>query len=260
MTAQEYIQSGAIENYVLGMASEAEARELEQMRSEHPEVHDAILQFEAELEQQCLDAAIAPPEDIKKRIFAATTAITSVAPQQETARVVPMQSQRKPVWMQYAAAAGVAILLGSVAMNIMLMGRVKNMGSELAVLKEDLKKPRDNKYAFISNPEITPVAMYGMGTHNICRSSLYWDKKTKKAYLLIHHLIDQPEDKDYQLWALVNGQPVSAGVFRRVEASEPLEMINIPDGASIFAVTLEKKGGSPKPTLEQMYLKGEITL
>ncbi|MBL7727800.1 MAG: anti-sigma factor [Dinghuibacter sp.] len=258
MTAQEYIQSGAIEQYVLGMASEAEALELEQMRRAHPEVHEAVVQFEAQLEQQCLNAAIAPPAELKERIFAA--ALTTAATPTETARVVPMQPQRKPVWMQYAAAAGVAILLGSVAMNLMLMGRVKKMSSEIAVLKDDLNKPRENQYAFISNPEITPVAMYGTGSHNICRCSLYWDKKTKKAYLLIHHLVDQPDDKDYQLWALVNGQPISAGVFRRVSASQPLEMPNIPDGASIFAVTLEKKGGSPQPTLEQMYLKGEITL
>ena len=253
MTAQEYIQSGAIENYILGMANEAEARELEQMRSSYTEVDEAFLQFEAALEAQCLASAIAPPDAVKAKVMAAI----ATGKESET-KVVALPARRKPQWMQYAAAAGVAIMLGSVMMNIMLMGRVKNMNNQIAELKTP-PPPVTDQFAFLRNPEITPVAMYGTGTHNVCKCSLYWDKKTKKAFMLIHHLMDQPEDKDYQLWALVNGQPVSAGVFRVGDKSKPLEMINIPEGASIFAVTLEKKGGSATPTMEEMYLKGQIS-
>jgi anti-sigma-K factor RskA len=236
------------------MANAEEARELEEMRSLHTEVNDAFIRFEASLEALCLQAAIAPTAELKNKLMATVMG----EGRQEEARVIPLTVTRKPFWKQYAAAAAVAILLGSVAVNFMMMGRVKKMNDQIAELKEDNNKA-GAKYAFLSDPEITPVAMYGTGTHSICRCSLYWDKKTKKAYIQIHHLADQPDDRDYQLWALVDGKPISAGVFRPGDKSKPIEMNNIPEGASIFAVTLEKKGGSPSPTLEQMYLKGQIS-
>jgi anti-sigma-K factor RskA len=253
VTVQEYIQSGAIENYIFGMADEAEARELEQMRALHPEVNEAFVQFESSLEQQSLQSAITPPDAVKANIMQAV-GIGNNTP----AKVISLPATRKPQWMQYAAAAGIAIMLGSVAMNVMLMGRVKKMNTEIASFKNN-NTPPESQYAFIKDPAITPVAMYGVAEHSVCRCSLYWDKQGKKAYMLIHHLVNQPEDKDYQLWALVNGQPVSVGIFKPGDKSKPLILDNIPDNASGFAVTLEKKGGNPTPTLEQMFLKGQIT-
>lgn len=264
MTAQEYIQSGAIENYILGMADDAEARELEQMRAQYPEVNEAFVRFEAELEANCLAAAIAPPDESKNRIMAAIgISEASAAP---AAKVVELP-KRKSQWMQYAAAACIAIMMGSVFMNIMLMGRVKRMNSEIGELKiaannkpADTLKNTDSQFAFFKDPNLKPVAMYGTPTHEVCNSSLYWDKKTGKAYIVIHHLFEQADDKDYQLWAIVDGKPVSIGVFRPGDKMKPLIMNNVPDKASMFAVTLEKKGGSPTPTMDQMYLKGQMTL
>jgi anti-sigma-K factor RskA len=252
VTVQEYIQSGAIENYIFGMADDTEARELEQMRAQHPEVNEAFIQFEQSLEEQALQSAIPPPDSVKANIMQ-TIGVGGNAP----AKVISLPSARKPQWMQYAAAAGIAIMLGSVAMNVMLMGRVKNMNTEITSLKDNTN-PAESQYAFIKDPTITPVAMYGVAPHNVCRCSLYWDQQGKKAYMLVHHLANKPEDKDYQLWALVNGKPVSVGIFNPGDKSKPLVLDNVPDNASGFAVTLEKKGGNATPTLEQMYLKGQI--
>ena len=61
--------------------------------------------------------------------------------------------------------------------------------------------------------------------------------------------------KQYQLWALVDGAPVDAGVFE-IDAGTPMiKMKNIPR-AQAFAVTLEPSGGSLKPTMDQMYVLG----
>lgn len=263
MTAQEYIQSGAIENYILGMANDAEARELEQMRVQHPEVNEAFLQFEAELEAQCLDAAIAPPAGAKNRILSAIGMETATtAP---VAKVVPLPAKPRSQWMQYAVAACIAIMLGSVFINIMLMGRIRQMSGEIGSLKiaankADSQKSFEAQYAFMRDPGIMPVAMYGTPEHSVCKCSLYWDKQTSKAYIIIHHLFQQSDDKDYQLWGIVDGKPVSIGVFRPGDKMKPLIMDNVPDKTSVFAVTLEKKGGSETPTPNQMYLKGQMTL
>jgi len=262
LTAQEYIQSGAIESYIFGLADEAEARELEQMRAQHTDVNEAFLRFEAELEQQSMQAAIAPPADVKNKIMAAI----GITEEDSRVKVFAMPPKRRQ-WTQYAAAACVAIMFGSVFMNFILMGRVKNMNAEISDLKiaannkpADSTKDTDSQFAFFKDPNLKPVAMYGTPTHEVCNSSLYWDKKTGKAYIVIHHLFEQADDKDYQLWAIVDGKPVSIGIFRPGDKMKPLIMNNVPDKASMFAVTLEKKGGSPTPTMKEMYLKGQMTL
>jgi anti-sigma-K factor RskA len=61
--------------------------------------------------------------------------------------------------------------------------------------------------------------------------------------------------KQFQLWAIVDNKPVDAGV---IDACTGLcKMKNIPR-ASAFAITLEKKGGSATPSLDQMYVLGKV--
>jgi anti-sigma-K factor RskA len=65
-----------------------------------------------------------------------------------------------------------------------------------------------------------------------------------------------PSDKQYQLWALKDGKPYDAGVF---DMTGDMHMMPVKIGeADAFAVTLEKKGGSPTPTLTQLYMMGKI--
>ncbi len=60
----------------------------------------------------------------------------------------------------------------------------------------------------------------------------------------------------YQLWAIADGKPVNAGMYTE-EKDSKIALANIPK-AQAFAITLEKKGGSPVPTMENMYVMGEI--
>ena len=69
MNVQEYISSGIVESYVLGLASDEERREFEQRCMQYPEVLAARNAFEMAMEKQALENAIAPPADLKKRIF-----------------------------------------------------------------------------------------------------------------------------------------------------------------------------------------------
>jgi anti-sigma-K factor RskA len=62
----------------------------------------------------------------------------------------------------------------------------------------------------------------------------------------------------YQLWALVNGKPVDLGVFDAKADSAGMIKMKAINSAEAFAVTLEPKGGSINPTMEQMMLMGAI--
>jgi anti-sigma-K factor RskA len=65
------------------------------------------------------------------------------------------------------------------------------------------------------------------------------------------------QENQYQLWAIVDGKPVDAGVFDGNLAGL-LKMKNIPIGAVKFAVTVEPRGGKESPTLSTMQVIGDV--
>jgi anti-sigma-K factor RskA len=87
-------------------------------------------------------------------------------------------------------------------------------------------------------------------------ATLFWDTKTKDVYIMPNKLPKVEDDKQYQLWALVDGKPVDAGVLDP-RCGSVCKMKNIP-AAQAFAITLEKAGGSPTPTLSAMYVMGKV--
>ncbi|GEO08888.1 cupin domain-containing protein [Segetibacter aerophilus] len=65
-----YIQSGIIESYVLGLASPDEVRELEELMLVNAEVREAIDQFSKALEQEAMANAVTPDPIIKPMLMA----------------------------------------------------------------------------------------------------------------------------------------------------------------------------------------------
>ena len=63
MNVQEYISSGIVESYVLGLASDEERKEFEQMCVQYPDVLAARNGFELVLEKKAMENAIIPPVD-----------------------------------------------------------------------------------------------------------------------------------------------------------------------------------------------------
>jgi anti-sigma-K factor RskA len=106
----------------------------------------------------------------------------------------------------------------------------------------------------MSDPTVAKVPMPGTKGHETNLVTVFWDTKSKDVYLLTNKLPEAPSDKQYQLWAIVDGKPVDAGMIS--SCAGLCRMKNIPK-ASHFAITLEKKGGSPTPTMDQMYVFGQ---
>jgi hypothetical protein len=58
---KEYIESGALEAYVMGSASEKEIDRLLSLKARHPEVKDALTELEEDLERIARNMAVSPP-------------------------------------------------------------------------------------------------------------------------------------------------------------------------------------------------------
>ena len=91
---------------------------------------------------------------------------------------------------------------------------------------------------------------------------VYWHTSGKQVMVDNSklHLPANDRNHQYQLWALVNGKPVDLGVFDIETEQHGGILKNMKDIASAqtFAVTLEQRGGSPSPTMEQMIVAGNV--
>jgi hypothetical protein len=260
LSIQEYITSGAIEACIMGMATDEEQSQYYIMRQNHSEIVDYANAFEEALEHQYLhQTTLTPNANTFDKIKATIAANSQEIPVVKMQTAAPKQS----LWKQYGIAASIALLLGSTVFNFMLLGKVKKLQTDfndLASAKNTNAPITNNnaKFAFLSNPNVTPIAMYGVGTHSICKCSIFWDKSNNNGFFVTHHLFPIGANNDYQLWALVKNKPVSLGIITLTTDGSPIPVSNIPEGATGFFLTLEKKGGATTPTKEEMYLLGNL--
>ncbi|MGH7496426.1 MAG: anti-sigma factor [bacterium] len=89
------------------------------------------------------------------------------------------------------------------------------------------------------------------------------DRDKTRAYFVTADLPALEANKDYQLWYLdKSGRPVDGGVFQVDHSGYgEISVRNLPQNLSditAFAVTIEPKGGSVNPTLDQMVLLGRV--
>jgi hypothetical protein len=68
VNVKEYISSGIIESYVMGLATDTERQEFEALCAQHPELAEARTAFEKALEERLLHDAVAPPVHLKEVI------------------------------------------------------------------------------------------------------------------------------------------------------------------------------------------------
>ena len=273
MNIQEYISSGIIETYVLGMASPEEAEEFERMCGAHAEVRNARDLFEQQLEQNAIAVGVQPPRKLKSLILSEVEIDAQKHGPKKTI-IEPERVEKIPViritpaFWRYVAAASIVLLVGSTILNFYFFNQYRkanDLYSQLLsshnLLTNEYKATQaraDNYLAALNMANDTNMAvvkMPGVKDHPGNLATVYWDKRSKDVYLMVNNLPQPPAGKQYQLWAIVNGVPVDAGMVNWETGNMKAPIKNIP-AAQAFAITLEKEGGSATPDLQAMYVLG----
>jgi anti-sigma-K factor RskA len=273
VNAEEYILSGIIESYVLGLASQEESAEFERMCAAHSEVRAARNAFELQLEEKLLEQKKDLPRELKSRIFSEIG-----MEKEEQSHTIPA-GKAKPAlvprvgFAKYVAAASLILLAGSVLLNLYLLAQYKKSIAQFKELADSQTQiastnhllqtkldSYENALNLMKNPLMAIVKLPGLPTSPSPSSmaTVYWNTESKDVYLLVNQLPKPVPDKQYQLWAIVDGKPVDAGIFDTEEGVSFVKLKTI-QKAEAFAVTLEKRGGSETPTMNAMYVMGKVT-
>jgi anti-sigma-K factor RskA len=252
---KEYISSGIAESYVLGLASPEERREFEHLCTQYPELLKARIAFELAIEKQAMDNAIAPPAGLKNKILAELDSPAA-------AKVITIQpaTVKNLNWLKYAAAACVALLAGSIYLNVSLSNKNKSLQNNYNNTVAELSDIKKDIQVLQSNPNVKMAAMGGLEVSPKSFATVYWDTSSHDVWLLANNLPAPPSDKQYQLWALLDGKPIDLGMLDYdLKQKKLLVRMKNASGAQAFAVTLEKKG-RPDPSTPggDMYVMGKL--
>ncbi|MBG8553701.1 anti-sigma factor [Hymenobacter guriensis] len=291
MDIQQYIESGMLEQYVLGTLTVREQQEVEQLANEFPAVQAEISRIQQDLDAYAAAHAATPPAGMRERVLAgwqqavrasegntqpaaprmvASEPAPSVAPEAVVRSIDSAPSSgRKFGWL---VAAAVALLTLSALGNYLLYNRLKETetnlqvahteqtryaATEQAALKE--RDERTRQLEILRSEQFRAVDLKGTPKAPDALARVYYNAATRAVYVDVRHLPALPKGKQYQLWAMDKGQPVDAGVLTAAAtAGDTLQQMKDIASAQAFALTVENEGGSPTPTLSTLTVIGNI--
>lgn len=277
------ISSGDLELYVLGLLPQDEAYKIEQLALLFPEVKAELDSISQSLEALAAHAEATPSPAVKNRLMEQLKTLkaeedniqhTNTAPpvqptsKSATAPVVQMNTRKKTKMPLLAASViGLLLCLGAL---IYLLGQNKQNSEQVASLQQQvgaLQKETTEQQQQLQaynqelqlwqSNEVRKINLTNVPGKPEALAQVFWNEKTNEVFISNVSLPPAPAGKQYQLWAIVNGQPVDAGLLN----SEPnrVQKMKAFEAADAFAITLENTGGSTTPTLTEMYVLAQVS-
>lgn len=279
MDIKEYIASGILESYALGFASDQERREVECLSSIYPELKEELVGIQQSLESYAETIAVAPPPSLKENILAA---IKDVPQEKEhVLKIVPPKSEkteepaakivRMDRYLKVGIAASLVLLVGIGVLYQSTARSNRELRTELASVqtkidteyKDQLASLKDSLSLNASREQLIladgtkEILLAGTDVSPLSKARVFWNEEQEQFMLVSDDLPTPISGKQYQLWAIADGTPVDLGVLDKTAKTTVPKEISLAN-IQAFAITLEKDGGSPTPTLDQMYVVGSI--
>lgn len=275
MNIEEYISSGILESYVLGQTSEQENALITCLIKTNPLVAEEVRVIQESFELLAQESSIAPPKELKDIIWRELEKENSSEskPEKEDNIISLVQnptenqnpaSEEKVIqlnWMKYAASFALIILSSSFAVYFYFQN--KEMNQRFALLEKNTgelkqaEKTKQEYIQFLASNQTEKIVLAGVPEKPNAKALVFWNKTNKHVMLSEVSLPETPKDMQYQLWAIVDGKPVDAGMLDLDAEGKLLEMKTI-ESSQAFAITLEPMGGSASPHLEDLCVIGNV--
>jgi len=260
-----------------GGATGSERAEVDALAAADPEVRALVREYgdAASLMALALAEPVPPArvlDSVRQRMRGRTPVGTPVVDRPGSAPVVPIGSaRRKPSATLIAA---VAVPLAAAAVFAFLWMRERGANDEVADILAGLEKKLDEAerrerlaagamVAAQKKVEQLEGSLQSLATPHLelatARAApdqptikVLIDPENRRWVVMAFDLPPIPSDKDYQLWFMPEkGDPVSAGLLAPGPGGSQFGSIAIPPDLKKIngaAISLEPKGGSPKPT------------
>ncbi len=266
MSKNDIIESGILERYILGTTSAEENSFVQEKCKEFPELNQELDAIELALVNYATASSTlnaASKNKIKEKVV---TEINSGTQTKQETKIIPLNT----LYYRMGIAASALLLVTSLVYNMMMRNELSEAKEEVAKMKEN-ETEMDNtllvqttemdklhkKMDMLTDPTTKNIVLNGMNSMANKKAMVHFNPVTKEVYFNAKDLQMADATKQYQLWAIVDGKPVDMGMID-LDGKDIFQRMKTVDNAQAFAVTIEKKGGSPTPSLETMCLMGNV--
>ncbi len=270
MEIKDIISSGLLELYITGLTSTEETLQVEQWAEQNPEVKSEIEALQNVMENYALAQAIQPDGSLKEKILAKIKSGPLVeekifskfqsTPKHNplTVNITPEKNQGATVYpissyYKWAVAASIILLIGSLILNYTYYTKYQDTSKDLQTAQQDLQKQQQlaqemhNDLDVIKDRNAMPVVLKGTEKSPEALAKIFWMQNTGDVYVDPSNLPQAPAGMQYQLWAIVDGKPVDAGMLSTEKGVYKIQKMKSFGKAQAFAITLETTGGHPTP-------------
>ena len=266
MNKNDIISSGLLELYALGLTSPEETIQVEEWVSLYPDIKDEIEAIEMSLESYARAYSIEPSPLVKDKILSQISQDEQMVHNLSSANNGKPQSNvhHIPSFFKLAAAAIFILLIGSIVLTYSYYNKYQSASRDLQLAHQKIDQQNQANLAMktdinvMTDKNSLPVVLKGTPHAPDALAKIYWMKTTGDVYVDPSNLPAIPTGKQYQLWAIVDGKPVDAGMISTEKGIYHIQKMKSFGHAEAFAITLEKAGGSPTPSMDQMFVISKI--
>lgn len=281
MNVKDYIESGILESYLMGQVTDQERREVECMSKIYPEIRASLDEIEADLESYASSHSVKAPDDLKASIMSAIADI-----EQEPAGEMKVEKSPDPVeepkeedlpridskpgsrLLSWTVAAAALIFMVS---TVLLWARMQDLATQLSSVQDEKTEveqlagklessleQRETQIDLLTSPENKKIVLAATEAFPENSATVFWNPELGEVVMDVSGLTPAPDGQQYQLWALIDGQPKDMGLVSKGTDSSRIQDMLTTNTADAFAITLEPEGGLPEPTLENLVVVGTV--
>lgn len=176
----------------------------------------------------------------------------------------PALTSRAPsAWPQWLAAAAALVAVASLAGLIRTRAELSGMRDTLAVWQARVAQSEQSTLSaraelathrqaldVMTSDDLLQVSLKGVAPAGRAEGKAFLSRSQNTLIFSARDLPALPPDRVYQLWAIADGKPVSAGLFTPDARgrSQLVAALSLSSPPAAMAVTVEPQGGVPSPT------------
>ena len=268
MSKKEFLTTGLLEKYALGLTSSEENDLVIRMMKKYPDLQSQCDGIYGCMEKYVESQAITPPSELKGKI---ENTIDEYEMEKALKEAMEKSQPQGVLMSKWSLAAIAASFIGLLAFGWMNWNEKNAAQSQMEMLSKSCKELKSNcdqfkvqqqimaaQFAFLQDPLTTHIHLRdnGFGKAPEALVVAYWNPNKENAYLKILNLPTPPAGKEYHLWADVDKKMVHMGAIK-CEIGKMLDIPHMADAASLN-LTLEDKGDVDHPNVEELYVNGVI--
>ena len=265
MDKENFLKTGLLEQYVLGLTDERESEEVEQYAEAFPEIKAEIEAMRKAVDEYAKQYAVMPPGELEARVVEEADEKTTGSRTGDSSEggIARSDGGRWGAWLARAIMVMLIILSFSFYQSKVAADRQYDaLSREYRTFQQDCSRRHAQQeklkevYAFLNHEHTTPIRLLSTGLVPEAEAVAYFNEAQKKVFVNPTLLPPPPQGKTYQIWADVEGEMVSMGLIDG--HSKGLQPVVFIDGTESLNITLEPEGGSEAPTVTLLYVNGKV--